>query len=262
MRRPNLYTATLHPPRGDSWLEQARHHDAKLGMATTAIGIVGLLEPGAVLVFPAGLMVSPSPEAGEATAELLRRAAMEALVGVIFGIDVARNGSWGPLDGPPDSYLYACQAGTRLLWPSRVVRPSRHSAEAPPSTPVPIEPRVATLGGHRLGIVAGAEVFQPALRRKLAASAPEVVVVPTHLGPTERWSGALQSLSAIAPVVVTGESRQSSATAPPPLWSLPPDGWSGAVVSRQPGMTLQVLRPARGRGALALAEQALAVTAA
>ncbi len=242
MRRSNIYTAILHPPQSDSWLEQARHHDARLGMATTAIGIVGLLEPGSLLIFPAGLLTSPSPEAADATAEVLRRAAMEALVGVIFGIDIARDGSWGPVDGPPDSVLYACQQGTRLLWPSRVVRPSRQSGE-PATAPSVVEPRLVTISRHRLGIVAGAEVFQSSLRRKLALGSPELIVVPTHLGPTERWVGALQNLAAIAPVVVTGETRQASATAPPPIWSLPPDGWTGAVVSRQPGMTLQVLRP-------------------
>lgn|GEM_PF-2594580 len=260
MSRPAIYTALLHPPQGDSWLEQARHHDARLGMATTAIGIVGLLEPGALLVFPAGLLSAPSPEAGEATAEVLRKAAMEALIGVVFGIDVAKDGSWGPLDGPPDSFLYACQVGSRLLWPSPVVRTSRHLGV----TPGPVEPRLATISGRRVGIVAGAEIFQSTLRRQLAELSPELIVVPTHLGPTERWSGALQGLSNIAPVVVTGESRLPSAMAPPPLWSQAPDGWSGSIVSRQPGMTLQVLRPGRGRGASAMADRGpgLSVSAA
>jgi hypothetical protein len=220
-----LHTVLFHPPESESWLCEARHRDLRITMAGCVADLVSLGDPGGLVVFGAGFLHAPSPEAADALAEKMRQASRDLGLAFVFGIDVGPEADWAPLAATPESWVYACDAGKRVAWPARRIRATGE---------LPDEERCLRLCGMRVGLVIASEVFNAPLRRTLDRARPDVVLVLTHLGPNARWQSALEGLAAIGPVVVTGETRGD----PEPPWCRPPHGWRRASLGGTPAMTL------------------------
>jgi hypothetical protein len=252
------------------WLEGARARDARLSLVEAAAGIVGLLDPGGIAVFPAGLLRAPSEDAAQQLAERLRRAAAENDVALVFGIDLEDPRDDAIAGAPLVTLGFACDRARPLLWPARKIAPVRRRGRPP----IPDEERVVALAGRRVGVVIGCEAFHPGLLRRVSRDAPELVVLMTHLGPTPRWRPALNRLSAIAPVVITGElsgalelpatcaggdggngdgnggddgdgddNRRRSTPPPLPFWAAAPAGWTRARVGCHAELELHAYSP-------------------
>lgn len=245
------------------WLAGARARDARLSLVEAAAGIVGLLDPGGIAVFPAGLLRAPSEEAAEQLAERLRRAAAENDVALVFGIDLEDERDDATVGAPLATLGFACDRARPLLWPARKLAPVRRR-ERPP---IGEEARVVSLAGRRVGVVIGCEAFHSGVLKRVGEGAPELVVLMTHVGPTPRWRPALDRLSRIAPIVVTGELSgalelpapgggdggggddgrrgRGRSTAPPlPFWAAAPVGWTRARVGCHAELELHAYAPA------------------
>jgi hypothetical protein len=188
---------------------------------------VGLMDGGGILAFAAGFLHANSADAAGALADQMLAISRDTKVAMLFGIDVGAEKDWAPLTEPPESLVFACEAGRRVLWPARQLRPAA-------TAPGPAEPRCISLGGTRVGIVIGGEVFNGTLRRELEHARPEMTVLLTHMGPSLRWKSALQGLSGIAPLVITGESAAGCE----PTWSSAPPGWEKQALGGTPSLTL------------------------
>jgi hypothetical protein len=218
-----LNTVIFHPPKTDSWLSSARQHDLRVTMAQALVDIVEIF--GGPLVFPAGFLRAPSAEAREGLAHTLLRLSAASGTGLIFGIDVGSTDEWPALAAPAESFVFACEAGRPLLWP----------AATGSSDEVRWPERVVGLGGMRIGVLLGREVFSPRIRLELPRGQPDVIVLLTHAGPTARWKRAIEQLHSIAPTVVVGESSDGGE----PEWACPPTGWVRVQAGGTPSTTLQ-----------------------
>jgi len=231
--RPAVYTVVFHPPSSESWLVSARHRDLRLDMARCSADIVGLLEGAGVMLFAAGFLHAPSTEAAVSLADRMLAIARSNQLAMVFGIDVGPEAEWAPLAGPPESLVFACDRGRRLLWPARQLRPPTTGQELD-------NPRTLTLAGLRAGVVVDGEVFNASLRRRLARERPDLILLPTHVGPNARWREALAGLATLAPTLIAGESLAGDA----PSWTSPPSGWTSVSLGGTPAMTLYRYRPA------------------
>jgi len=216
--RPLEVYTVYFPEPTDSWLRSARHHDLRLELAVAAIDALDDVEECPLIVLPAGFLRVASPDTRDQLAGELRAAAERADAALVFGVDVGSDADWAPLARPPRAFAYACDGGTPRLWGSEqcVVQRGRDRIKGP---------RVLELGGRRVGVLLGAEVFSQSARRLVAEAEPEVIVVLTHTGPTERWHGALDLLRKIAPVVLSGAPADSR-----PPWVQRASGWIVEVV--------------------------------
>ncbi len=226
-RTPSVHSVMFHPPESESWLVSARHRDLRMTMAACMADIVGIMDGGGLLAFAAGFLHASSADAAAALADQMLAISRDTRVGMVFGIDIGPEKEWAPLVGPPESLVFACDSGRRLLWPGKQLRP-------PATAPGPAEPRTLSLCGFRAGIVIDGEVFNASLRTELERDRPDLLLVLTHLGPSLRWKPALQGLSATAPLVITGESSSGS----DPAWCNAPPGWRREALGGTPSLTL------------------------
>jgi hypothetical protein len=204
-----LATPTLAPPGLPSW----RTEDERLGQVKEALGVVGLLDPGALVLWPLGLLSAPSEEAAYRLAEEVRTWARSCEVSTIFGVDLVPPQQELRISAPPtpdrdaapgvDSLCFTVDAARPHCGPARRVRPTRRYG----APPLPDEDRLVVAGGHRLGLLLGGELFHGALRSQVLAARPEAFVVLSHVGPSHRWGSALTLLEAAGPVLVTGAQR-------------------------------------------------------
>ncbi len=225
-----IHTVIFHPPANDSWLSEARHRDLRVGMASAVADIVGIMDGGGLLVFAAGFLRASSGDGCDQLAQSMLELSRKSELGVVFGIDLGQaavSGGWAPLEPPPESYAFACEAGRPLLWPAR------------PSTDCASENRVLSMCGMTVALLLGAEVFNTALRRELERKRPQAILVLTHAGPTPRWHKALDALGRIAPTLLVGESTTGAL----PDWAAAPAGWQRVDLGGTPNMTLNSYRP-------------------
>jgi hypothetical protein len=170
-------------------------------------------EGGGTLLLPAGFLHATTGSLCDRFANLLRALSHRTGVGFAFGIDLGAEpgeGVWAAVDAGRESLLFACDAGRPIFWPARPL--SRHDAREAAS-----EPRVLTMKGLSLGLLLGAEVFNPALRLQLERERPSLLGILTHRGPTHRWRGVLRQLGTVAPVIVVGGAVDEEAAHPPSL---------------------------------------------
>jgi hypothetical protein len=207
----------------DSWLGSARHHDLRLDLAIAAIDAVDHEQP--LIVFPAGFLRVQSEAARDALAEQLLSAAESVDAAVVFGVDVATDRAWEPIAQPARSFLYACDGGARRLW--GVAQCAIHRGDRPR------RPRCVELAGRRVGVLLGAEVFSLAARQLVAEGRPELIVVLTHLGVTERWDIALGMMRDMAPLVLSGAPVDVR-----PLWQQRSAGWVVETVGETRSMSI------------------------
>ena len=218
-----IHTVTFCPPESESWLSAARHRDLRIDVASAIANVIGLLDGGGLLVFPAGFLRAPSVEAADALAESMRKLSAASEVALIFGIEIGGEEVWAPLSAPPVNHAFACAHGRPILWPA--IQARRDS---------PAERRVIEIGGLRLGLAIGAEVFNGALRKELERARPDGIVLLTHVGPNERWRIALDGLRAIAPLFIVGDSLEEGE----PPWAAPPIGWLRSDGGTTPGVII------------------------
>ena len=231
-----VHTVIFHPPQDDNWLSSARHRDLRISMAACVTDLVGIMDGGGLVVFPAGFLRAPSEEARDEVARTMLELSRRNDLGVVFGVDVGSDDGWAPVNNPPESFVYACEAGKTRLWPAR------HAGAGGGRKPgaAPSESRCIELSGMRVGVLLGSEVFNSAMRKDLERKRPNVIVALTHLGPTDRWAAALAGLNAIAPTLVVGESTSGEL----PAWATSsPEGWTRTDLGGTPTMTLNRHRP-------------------
>lgn len=222
-----VHSVVFHPPADD---EDAQRNEARLDLAACMSDIVSVIEPGGLLLFPAGFLRAPTVEACDGLAGAMREVAERTGVSMVFGVDVG-SPRLAVGAGLPGSLVFACSGRHRLLWPGRHCGGSDHDGG-------PAEDRCIPLQGFEVGVVIGSEVFNAPLRRALVSGRPDVILLLTHLGPTERWSPALSGLSAIAPLVLAGESLTQGI----PPWARAPVGWSRDLVGGTSTVTLASYR--------------------
>jgi hypothetical protein len=237
MRRPKskrverparrLHTVLFHPPDEESWLCTARHRDLRTTMAACAADIVSIGDPGGLVALGAGFLQAATPEQAEHLANQMLGVSRKTGIGFIFGVDVGGDGSWAPIAGTPENWLFACDAGRPVVWPAKRIR-TGSPADAPS------ESRVVDICGLRVGLVIDSEVFNAPLRRELGREKSDFILVATHLGPNARWASALEGLATVGPLVMTGETRGD----PAPPWALAPHGWQSRFLGGTPSMTL------------------------
>ena len=87
MSRP-VYVGLLHRPEAEGWLEAARLDDERLRNALHAISVVGIVDPEALLVLPAGLLRASSRAMLLEQADRLLEESSTWGVDVFFGGDV------------------------------------------------------------------------------------------------------------------------------------------------------------------------------
>jgi hypothetical protein len=196
-------------------------------MAACSADLVALSDPGGLVAFGAGFMEAPSADAASHLADQMAAISRHTGLGLVFGIDVGGDGTWAPIAGTPETYLFACDAGRRVLWPGKRLRSGSHGES-------PSEERVIELCGMRVGVVVDGEVFNAPLRRQLDRERPDVILVVTHAGPNARWKSALEGLAVVGPVVMTGETRGEEQ----PAWCEAPPGWQQRFLGGTPSMTL------------------------
>lgn len=249
-----VHAVIFHPPQTDNWLSSARHRDLRVSMAACVTDLVGIMDGGGLVAFPAGFLRAPSEEARDELARTMLELSRRNDLAVVFGVDVGGDDGWAPVTNPPESFVYACEAGRTRLWPARH---AGASGRAQPGT-VPAESRCIELAGMRVGVLLGSEVFNSTLRKELERKRPHLILELTHLGPTDRWSAALAGLNAIAPTVIVGEST----TGEVPSWaSKAPEGWSRNDLGGTPTMTLNRYRPAHQAERFAAEDSGTARTA-
>lgn len=228
-----VHVAVFHPPRDEA---AARATETRLDLAAAVADIVGMLDPGGLVIFPAGFLRAPSEEVMGELAERMLELSGAATMSIAFGIDVAEPHGWAPLDGAPDSFAFACDAGRPVLWPASCAGPSDDATGE----------RCITLSGMRAGVVVGSEVFNASLRREVARGRPDVIALLTHVGPSARWAGALGELSAVGPVVMAGESL----TGQVPTWLSAPAGWCRSSIGSSPHLTIERYQPTSAQAAI------------
>jgi hypothetical protein len=229
----HIYTVTFHPPPDGSWLASARHHDRRFALAEMAIDSISGEQP-ALIAMPAGFLRASNLEARDRLAELMRQLSRRAGISLVFGIDVAPDGEWAPLAGTDASFAYACDNGVPVLWPATQVRAS---TKHPPKRPR--EERKVPLAARTVGIVIGSEAFNAPLRLWFAQEKPSLILVLAHSPPTDRWSGAVSSLMAIAPTFVVAPTATESANAKEPWVLAAPRRWERDLVAETTDMTIR-----------------------
>src|SRR5205823_1443531 len=203
-------------------LGSARHHDRRLELAMAAIETTESEQP--LIVFPAGFLRVQSPSARDALALEMLKASAAAGAAVVFGVDVATDTAWEPIARPAQAYVFACEAGERRLWAAEQRTASgegrwrSHSLE---------------LWGQRTSVLLGAEVFCRAARRRIDEERPELILVLTHTGPTDRWTAAFDQLRKIAPVISSG-----AAVGDGPPWEERSGGWLVETVGTTRSMAI------------------------
>jgi hypothetical protein len=226
-----IHTVIFHPPPSDSWLSDARHRDQRMLSAAATAEIVEILDPGGLLVFAAGFLRTTSGDGCDQLAQAMLGISRRTGLSLAFGIDIGpplEAGRWASVESPVESFAFACEAGRPILWPARQ------------STECASENRVLALGGMRVGLLLGAEVFNAALRRELERKEPQAIVALTHTGPTARWQNALDSLRLVAPTLLVGESTTGGV----PPWAAAPADWVRNDLGGTPTMSLNRYRPA------------------
>jgi len=229
----HVYTVTFHPPSGGSWLASARHHDRRLALAEMAIDSV-CGDERALVALPAGFLRASNNDARDRLAEVLLQISRRAGVAVAFGIDVAPEGEWAPLVGADASYVYACEAGRRVLWPATQMRAStKHPPRRPP------ESRCVELAGRNVGIVISSEAFNAPLRLALTHAPLSIILVLAHTPPSDRWSGAVSSWQSLAPTFVVAPTQPDARRSAEPWVFAPPMEWEQDRVAETMDMTIR-----------------------
>jgi hypothetical protein len=229
----HIYTVTFHPPRDGSWLASARHHDRRVALAEMAVDSISGDQP-ALVALPAGFLRASNLEARDRLAEGMRLLSKRTALSLVFGIDIASEGEWAPLQSSDASFVYACDSGIPVSWPATHVRAS---TKHPPRKPG--EPRKVMLAGRSVGLVIGSEAFNAPLRLLFSRDKPSVILVLAHSPPTDRWSGAVSSLMGIAPTFVVAPSDPESRTSKEPWVLAPPRKWERELVAETIDMTIR-----------------------
>jgi hypothetical protein len=232
----HVYTVTFHPPADGSWLASARHHDRRVSLAEMAVDSVSGDE-AAVVALPAGFLRASNLEARDRLAETMLQVSRRAQVAVVFGIDVAPEGEWAPLQGADASFAYACDSGKRVLWPATQVKASGKHLPRRPS-----ESRSVVLAGREVGIVISSEAFNAPLRMALANRGPSVILLLAHTPPSDRWSGALAGWRQIAPTFVVSPMVDGAQRDKEPWIFAPPLEWEQDRVAETADMTIRRYR--------------------
>ena len=217
-----LYSVSCHAP-GAHPLGSARCLDQRMDLATAMLDAVADEGPGLV-VFPAGFFRAATNAQRDLLAAGMRERAARSRLATLFGVDVAPEGGWKRFPAAPECFAYACDGARPLLWPSLRVLASKGGA-------LPRGRRI-NVDGRELGILIESELFSPRLRTQIGA--PELVLVLSHGGMTERWRPALAALDKRAPVLVVGQVRAAHAQ----LELLGPRGWRREVVGAGAESTL------------------------
>lgn len=202
----NLYTLAFR--------EQADPSDAygpeeRLEIATGLMATMGAAGAAALLVLPAGFVVAPSAPRRDEWAEALAAAARDAGVAIVFGVDVADREQWG-VERCPRSFVYASDRGRRLLW-----------CATPTARAAPLVQRTVDVGGVRVTVLFGRELFAARAASAVEVARPELVVVLGHGGPTKRWLPSLLALDELAPTLVVHQALGVRR----PLQRSAPRGW-------------------------------------
>jgi hypothetical protein len=208
----DIFTAVFHIPPDEPWLGSARMRDLRLATAAGLADVVGL-ESG-VLVLPAGFFRAATPDGCADLANSMLQISEESKTTVVFGADLCPDEEGPrPALSPTESWLFACSNGKPLLWPARP-RSSFFDQRDRGG-------RCIRADGLSAGVLLGSEVFSGSLRKELIRAKPDLICVLTHFGPTLRWVSALDGVSSIAPVVLSG----ATTTGVVPAWSQAPPGW-------------------------------------
>jgi hypothetical protein len=210
-RNLGVHAVVMHPPSPCEWLASARDRDQRLETAAQVLNLVSASDPGTIVAFSAGFLHAASDEMADQLGEQMLNLARQNQLAVVFGIQIDKEAGWAPLGDRPRNLTFACGGGRRILWPT-----ARDGI-------------VEAIGGHRMSVLSGNDVFQREHRNRLTRSPPTVNLVLTNMGPrrTARWELALLRLSEIAPTIVVGESSNGTV----PGWAAPPDGWRRELVA-------------------------------
>jgi hypothetical protein len=212
-KRPlEVYTINFRPP-DDSWLGSARDHDTRIELVAAAVDGLDVSERPLV-VLPAGFLRASSPAAGEMLARKMLEVSHRSEAALAFGVDVATDEEWAPLAEPPSSFAYLCEAGEQKLW---CLEPQRPKAQKTAGK----RARCVEVCGVNVGLLIAADVFSATARKAIVQAHPDLVVLLSHAGPTERWALPLRSLEEVAPVAIGGAEPQEEG----PPWIQPGRGW-------------------------------------
>jgi len=232
----HVYTVTFHPPADGSWLASARHHDRRVFLAEMAVDSVSGDDP-AVVALPAGFLRASNLEARDRLAETMLQVSRRAQVAVVFGIDVAPEGEWAPLQGADASFAYACDAGRRVLWPATQVKASSKHLPRRPS-----EPRSVVLAGRQVGIVISSEAFNAPLKLALKTNPPSMILLLAHSPPSDRWSSTMAGWQSIAPTFVVSPMATGATREHEPWIFAPPFEWEQDRIAETGDMTIRRYR--------------------
>jgi len=205
-----LHTLTF---REDGALACMSEPEVRLAVAAELMARIGAVEADAVLALPAGFVQAESTAQRDEWAEGLLAASRDGGVGIVFGIDVTDEESWG-VERCPRSFAFACGRGRRLLWASASAPGEEVLAE-----------RIVTFGALRTVVLLGRELFQARPVGLVASARPELVLVLGHGGPTKKWLPRLAALDAVAPTLLVHQPLPLRRPVPTP----PPRGWQVAV---------------------------------
>jgi hypothetical protein len=223
----DLYAVTCHAP-GDHPLRSARCLDQRVDLVESVLASLCDDTP-ALVVFPAGFFRATSVAQRDGLAASMLDKARDSALALLFGVDVAPEGGWRTFPAAPQCYAYLCDGAKRLLWPAPRVLP-REAKALPPN-------RRVTLGDLRLGVLLESEIFSRGLRESIAA--PDLCVVLSHGGMTERWRPALTALDRQCPVLVIGQTFDARAR----LELFGPRGFERALHTNGAEVTVQRYRP-------------------
>jgi hypothetical protein len=208
----DIFSAVFHIPPEEPWLGSARTRDLRMATAAGLADVVGL--EGGLLVLPAGFFRAPTPEGCADLANSVLEVSSETQTTIVFGVDqCADELGPRPVEQLEESWLFACGLGKKLLWPARPRGTPFESLER--------GSRCVRADGLSAGVLLGSEVFSGSIRKELIRAKPDVVCILSHFGPTIRWVGALEGLSMIGPLILSG----ATTTGVVPAWSGAPPGW-------------------------------------
>ena len=206
----SLYTLAFREDEDRSFVFRP---DERLDIVVDLMAGIGGFDGDAVLVMPAGFVLTENTAERDEMAGALAAASRNAGVGLVFGIDVEGAERWG-LERCPRSFAYACDRGRRLLW-----------GATPSDRDDALAERTVTLGSLRTTLLFGRELFSERSPAVVAAARPDLALVLAHGGPTKKWLPGFAALDEHAPTLVVHQALEVRR----PVTLPSPRGWRPTV---------------------------------
>ncbi len=225
----DVYTLVF--DRAGDWLAQTRGQDRRVEVVSTTLEAISTLGERPLILLGAGTFHVHSEVSRDRIAAKMLSLSRRTDTAILFGIDLSPGDSWTPIDGPIETFIYSCDAGTKLTWP--------HVAA---STGIPGAGRILTIDELRIGVVVGRELFQAPTRNSLTRVPLDLAVVMSHGPVTPRWHPSLAALDRCLPTLVLAAEV---------IPDFVPRGWRRATIGQAPDLQMARFRrmaagPAQG----------------